>query len=631
MCGICGLFYADATRRPDRAEIEGMTRCLAHRGPDDEGYFIGPGVAFGHRRLRVIDPAGGEQPMSDPGGRITISFNGEIYNFRQLRAELERLGARFRTRSDTEVLLWGYHRWGEGLLDRLVGMFALAVWDAGAGTLLLARDRLGKKPLCWTRLPDGGIAFASELSGLVACRDVKPTLDRDAVTAYVALGYVPGEQGILEGVQRLAPGGGLRVRRGRPPQAFTWWNLAEIWRRRPRDERPRQEIEMQFSDLLDTAVRDRLVSDVPLGAFLSGGLDSSTIVALMSRHLPTVETFSIGFEESNYSELPHARRAAGFLGTTHCDQTVRGDDPDLLVEIASRLDEPFADTSLIPTYVLCRMARQRVTVVLSGDGGDELLAGYVTHLADALRRGVDRLPRVVPALARRAVGLLPDSRRKVNAIFKAKQFFAGAHLDACDAHAWWRTLAGAEQVRRLVPAFAGDVAPSFAPARRAWDEAHGLTPLDRILYVDFRTWLPDDILFKADRMSMAHGLEVRSPFLDHRLVEFCCGLPDRYKLHAGRGKRILRRAARGLVPQAAITRRKAGFSAPVGHWLAGPWRPVAEAALAEGSLGKAGLIDTAEARRLLEEHAAGRREHGHLLFTLVMLGLWLDRVQPSAA
>ncbi len=634
MCGICGLVYVDRSRPVDRAEIEAMTRCLRHRGPDDEAYFFGAGVALGHRRLRVIDPEGGRQPMSDSHGSLTITYNGEIYNFQALRDELSGLGARFRTRSDTEVLLCGYRQWGEGLLGRLVGMFAFAVWDAEHESLLLARDRLGKKPLCWAQLSDGGLAFGSELSSLVANRTLRPRIDLDAISGYVALGYIPGAPGgrtALRDVHRVAPGGGLRWKRGGRPEPFTYWSLAQVWQARPRDARPLEEIEVEFTGLLETAVRDRLVSDVPLGAFLSGGLDSSTIAALMRRQGGKVETFSIGFVEPSYSELPYARRVARALGTEHHDEVVRGDDPQLLLDIAARLDEPFADTSIIPTYVLCQSARQRVTVALSGDGGDELLAGYVTHVADALRRAAQRVPRFLRAPALWGARRLPESRRKLSTIFKARQFLSGVDLAPCDAHAWWRTIADAAQVQRLLPgaSLPDGMPPSFGPARAAWGEVPGLGALDRMLYVDFRTWLADDIMVKADRAGMSHGLEVRCPFLDHRLVEFCCALPPRLKLRGGRGKWLLRRAARGLVPALARRRRKSGFNAPVAHWLAGPWREVAEEALRDSNLGAGSVVDAAEARRLLEAHVRGLANHGYLLFALVMLGLWLGRVRPG--
>jgi asparagine synthase (glutamine-hydrolysing) len=630
MCGICGVVYEERGRPVAAETLRAMCHALRFRGPDAEGAYLAPGVGLGHRRLSVIDLSRGGQPMTAPGGQVTISYNGEIYNFLELRKELEAEGVAFQTTCDTEVLLHGYLRWGPDVLRRAVGMFAFALWDARSETLLLARDRLGVKPLYWAPLPEGGLVFGSELSAIHASGLLAPKLNARAVAQYVAAGYVMGEDAILEGVRRLPPATVLTWQRGGGTTSHCYWDLAGLWENRPRDVRELPEVEEEFGGLLRTAVRQRLISDVPLGAFLSGGLDSSTVTALMTRERQMVETFSIGFPEASYSELDYARQAAGALGTRHFDEVVRGDDPELLLEIAGKQDEPFADTSVVPTYVLCRAARRRVTVALSGDGGDELLAGYVTHLANALHRRVRRWPVPLLRAVRRAVGLLPDSRRKVSAVFKAKQFLAGAELDPCDAHASWRTLARAEQVRGLLnPDFDLKGFSLFEPFRRAYHEAPGLNQLDRFLYVDYRTWLPDDILVKADRASMAHGLEVRSPFLDHRLVEFCMGLPPELKLRGRRGKFLLRHFARSLVPRGILTRRKAGFNAPVSHWLAGPWRALARDVFSPPSLQRAEVLNAAAVGQLLDEHLRGRRDHGYLLFALLMLSLWLQRVRPA--
>lgn len=630
MCGICGLVYSDRQRRPDPANLAAMNNCLERRGPDAEGFHIQPGVGLGHRRLSVIDLESGGQPMSDPSGQITIVFNGEIYNFQSIRSELTGLGHVFKTTSDTEVLLAGFLQWGECVVDRLAGMFAFAIWDARNESLLIARDRLGVKPLYWTRLPDGGLAFASELSSLVVCSENGPRLNLEAAAKYVCLGYVSGTPSILAGCERLPPGHTLLWRRGREPQVKCYWNLADVWSKRPRDERPEQEIQEEFRDLLDTAVKERLISDVPLGAFLSGGLDSSTIAALMLRHKPSVETFSIGFREASYSELPYARQVAERLGTKHFDQVLDASIPELLMEISSRQDEPFADTSIIPTYVLCRMARERVTVALSGDGGDELLAGYVTHVANSFHRMVSRFPTAVTALAGGIVELLPASRRKVNMVFKAKKFFAGRGLSECDAHASWRMLADQDQVRRMFSrSFESAEADPWGAFRTAYQEAKKLGPLDRLLYVDYKTWLVDDILVKVDRASMSHGLEVRSPFLDYRLIEFCASVPEQMKLHGRKGKYLLRQFAADVVPPVAIKRRKVGFNAPVSHWLVGPWKSLAMQAFDPAHLRSVGLLDPDVVGRLYAEHLSGRQDHGYLLFTLLMLCLWLERVKPS--
>lgn len=629
MCGICGIAFDDPSQEVAAETLRRMNRALRYRGPDGEGYFRQDGIGLGHSRLIVIDPQGGVQPMSDPQSRATVVFNGEIYNFHELRRELEAGGVCFRTRSDTEVLLQGYLRWGEGVLDRLAGMFAFAVWDRQDQSLLLARDRFGVKPLYWAQTPAGDLAFGSELSAIVASGLVEPRLNAAAVHRYVALGYVIGEESILDGVRRLPPGQYGRWTRGGGLQRHVYWDMAERWSALAGSRIAGDDTEA-FAALLEEATRQRLASDVPLGVLLSGGLDSSMVAALMRRSMSEVRSFSCGFREASYNELPWARRAAEALGTRHHDEMISPDAPELLLEIAARQDEPFADTSIVPTYALAGATRQHVTVALSGDGGDELLAGYVTHLADALHRRMSHLPRLLPRSAAAMLALAPDSRRKVNLLFKAKQFFKATELDEADAHARWRMLADDEAARSLLASgWPAEGASAFAPFRAAYAEAAGLTPLDRMLYVDYRTWLADDILVKVDRASMAHGLEVRSPLLDHRLFEFCARLEPRRKLHRGRGKIILRDAARRLLPRAILRRRKAGFNAPVAHWIGGSWRQVVQEYLGEGRLRRDGVFNPGAVGRLLREHASGRRDHGHLLFALLQLALWMEKVRPA--
>lgn len=624
MCGICGWAHGERERLPDEPALFAINNALRHRGPDGEGVHVAPGIALGHRRLSVIDLDRGAQPMHDPSGRYTIVFNGEIYNFRGLRAELEAAGITFRTSSDTEVLLQGLIRHGTDFLSKLAGMFAFALWDAREETLLLARDRLGVKPLYWAALPDGGVAFASELQALLRHPEAPQRLDAEAIAQVAAFGYVCGERSIIEGIRPLPPASWLRWRRRTAPVIHRYWDLLGLWESREPLRAPEPELRERFLDLLDRATDARLVSDVPLGAFLSGGLDSSTVTALMRRHLPAVETFSIGFRENSFDELDWARSAAIHLGTTHFDRVLTGSDPGLLLEIAERQDEPFADTSILPTYVLSRMSRERVTVALSGDGGDELLAGYVTHQADALHTRLRHLPGPLRAALRGLAGALPDSRRKVDLVFKLKRFLGGLHLDAADAHAWWRTQLAPDALARLFgrPVWGEAL---LEPFRRAHREAARLHPLDRFLYVDYRTWLPNDILVKVDRASMAHGLEVRSPFLDHRLVEFCMGLAPRLKRRGGSGKLLLKRAASGLIPQRHIRRSKSGFNAPVAHWLAREWRDVTEGAFASDALGHDGGLDGDQVRALYREHLSSRRDHGYVLFSLLMLSFWIER------
>jgi asparagine synthase (glutamine-hydrolysing) len=608
-----------------------MLQELRYRGPDAAGSHFDRGVALGHRRLAVIDLQGGRQPMTDPSQRFTLSFNGEIYNFAEVRESLEATGVRFATRSDTEVILLGYRAWGPAVLDRLVGMFALAIWDREHETLFLARDRLGVKPLYWARVPRVGFVFASELSAVLASEMIRRRLDPEALGTYLANGYVVGESSLIAGVHRLPAGHTLCWRRGGEPQCRRYWDIGEAWRRAVstpvRD--PSAALE-GFAERLRTAVRQRLVSDVPLGAFLSGGLDSSTIVALMKEQQAEVRTFSIGFREASYDELPWARRVAQHLGTRHSETVVSASAPELLEELSAKLDEPFADTSIVPTYALCRESRRQVTVALSGDGADELLAGYVTHIATDLQRKLHRVPGWARRLTRAAVARVPDSRRKVSWTFRLKQFARGLGEETWAAHAGWRVIGTPAVVASLLQ---GQVQrPSRRPIaefERAYREVPDLPELDRLLIGDYRTWLVDDILCKVDRASAGCGLEVRSPFLDHRLVEYCAGLPPGLKLQGRRGKIVLRHFAAQHLPPEILQRKKAGFNAPVSHWLATSWRLIAEDVFAAHRLGSTGVLEPRAVRTLWEEHTAGRRDHGYLLFALLMLGLWLDRFRPS--
>jgi len=623
MCGICGIAHPESDRPPDRRLLEAMTESLAHRGPDDSGTVMLPHVGLGHRRLSVVGVATGHQPMMLPEGDLTLTYNGEIYNFPALRSELERAGAVFCTAADTEVLLHGYVHWGmEGLLARIAGMFAFALWDGRRRCLYLVRDRLGVKPLYWAATGDGSLYFASELRALRLPPDLPETLDGEAALGFLTWGYLCGGASMLKGIRQLPPGAYLAWEPGRAPEITTYWDLPALWTARQAEPRLSDAAyEESFGALLEQCVRERLLSEVPLGAFLSGGLDSSLICAEILKHTAPLKTFSMGFEERGYSELPWAALVAGELGTEHAEAIADCGDPDLLVQIAAHLDEPFADTSILPSYALCRAARQHLTVALSGDGGDELLAGYTTHAADRLHGWLGHLPGPALGLANHLAQKLPDSRAKVGAVFKLKQFLAGARRNPCDAHAGWRMLFAPEVLRDVVSPDAWlDGFDPFAPFRAAHDEVPELGPLDRMLYVDYKTWLAGDILVKVDRASMAHGLEVRSPFLDHRLVEFCAGLPPHLKLKGFRGKHLMRRTAKGKLPTAVIRRNKAGFNSPVSHGFAGPWRDLARDTLL--GPGAPALLRPEALRGLLGEHEAGKRDHGHRLFSLLMYALW---------
>lgn len=601
-----------------------MIDALRRRGPDGERIQIERGFALGHTRLSIIDIEGGAQPMSDDTGAVSLVFNGEIYNYRELRSQLEARGRAFRTQSDTESILHAYLEWGIDFLDRIVGMFAIAIWDDRSEELFLLRDRLGVKPLYWLELGgQQGIAFASEVSALLQSGLSSRRLNRTAVCNYVALSYIPGDDSIIEGLHRLPPATMLRWKRGEAHTLRRYWDLAAIWGNAHPAVQNESDVEAEFLARLEKATTRRLVSDVPLGALLSGGIDSSVVCALAAKSKERLITFSVGFSEATFDELPYARAMAKFLDAEHHDSVVSCDSPDLLLEVAGRLDEPFADTSILPTYVLCRTARSRLTVALSGDGGDELLAGYTTHTADALLRTIGWLPPSALRVAERLAALIPDTRSKVGAVFKLKQFLRGASLDSASAHASWRMLAVFDGLRELInPDFWSRDTDPFGPALAADREAQGLSPLDKALYVDYKTWLPDDILTKADRASMAHGLEVRSPFLDHELVEYCAGLPSRFKMRGLQRKYLLKRVASHLIPRDIVRRPKRGFNAPVSHWIPGPWRELSNDVLSKSAL-QAGSVFNADAvGRRLREHVTGQHDHGFLLFCILMLCLW---------
>ena len=621
MCGICGYSLAGAT--PPQELVARMCARLARRGPDAQGVHCAPGIGLGHTRLCVIDLTTGAQPMHSADGRHSIVFNGEIYNYRELRAELEQLGRVFRTDSDTEVLLHALITWGPDALHRCNGMFALALWDAQERSLLLARDRLGVKPLYWARTPQGGLLFASELSAIAASGLVPAQRNDDALLSLLNVGYILGEHAILQGVQRLAPGHTLHFADGHV-RLSCWWDLAHAWKNAPCPVQSDAEYTAEFQALLDDCVRVRLKSDVPLGAFLSGGVDSSAVAASMRRAAPEVFTFTMAFADPRFDESPQAAKVASLLGVRHQSDIADADCCGVLLDLAEHLDEPFADTSIIPTHMLCRMARQHITVALSGDGGDELLAGYVTLHADALFPHLKRLPKPLWALLAGFSRLLPDIRGKVSFTYKLRQFLAAYPLSPQDAHAWWRMLFSGEQIARLLPQYAHTAEQVFAPFRAAWDASQGLALEDRFLFMDYKTWLLDDILYKADRASMQHGLEVRSPFLDYRLVEYCAGLPARLKRQGRQGKILLKRATEQRIPKDILYAPKRGFNAPVAQWLCGPWRELAENAFHPASLAACGL-DPALPRQCWQEHLAGQRDHGFRLFAVFMYVLWAQR------
>jgi asparagine synthase (glutamine-hydrolysing) len=622
MCGIIGIVVAPGRESPMAAVGQAMNDAIRHRGPDDEGYFRDARALLGMRRLSIIDLAGGHQPMSADAGRIQVVFNGEIYNYRELRAELQALGREFHSVSDSEVVAQAFAQWGEACFARLDGMFAIAVWDRRSHTLVLARDRFGEKPLFYAH-DDTRLLFASELKSLIEVPGFRRDLDTGALHSYVRYGYVPTPASIFAHVRKLPPGHYLRYADGecRIEQYYTLDFSAK-------HGIAGAEAEERLAQLLDRAVHSRMVADVPFGAFLSGGLDSSVVVALMTQHSSQrVRTYSIGFKEAAYNELSDARRVAEHLGTEHHELVVEPDAVSLLEQLVWHLDEPFADSSAVPTFLVSQLARTQVTMVLTGDAGDETFAGYDRYLKflKLQRLGLLKQPT---ALAARIAGAIAGGTRgyRLRGIAgRLAQPFPDSYLSGV-------AVSRPEVVRELL----GDA------VRGAWnDPLHAIAAhstargsmLDRIVELDFASYLPDDILVKIDRMAMANSLEGRVPFLDPNVVEFAIGLSDTQRVHGGRGKHLLRRVAARWLPEDVLAKPKQGFAIPLGQWFRGPLRELAEDVLSSRAFRERGLIAPAAARACLDDHLAGRGDRGESLWLILSLELWARRFldSPTAA
>ena len=629
MCGIAG-FVNGGGRPADRAILARMTATLAHRGPDGDGLFVDGPVALGHRRLSIIDIAGGAQPMSNEDGNVWVTYNGELYNEdgpSGLRAGLLKKGHVYKTASDTETLVHLYEELGAGdeasggFAEPLDGMFALALWDATRRRLVLARDRMGQKPLFYAETPGGGLVFGSEPKALLAHPDVPRRLDPAGLTRYLFYEYLPAPHSIWDGLKKLPPGHVLVWEDGTSA-------LHRYWSPRWFDPRqappPFEEAAEQYWAEFVKAVGMHLRADVPVGVFLSGGLDSSSVARAVCEVRPpgTVRTFSIGFEDQSFDESAHARSVARFLGTDHHEKTFSAATVyELLPEVAGWLDEPFGDASVLPTHLLSRFARESVTVVLGGDGADELLAGYPTFAAERAAGAYRRLPGPARALVAAAVGRLPVDHANLSLDFKLKQFLRGACEPPAVAHQrWLGSFSGPEIDALLVPGLGFDVEAEHLA--RAFGLSHGGDALSRSLALYQDTYLPEDILAKVDRASMACGLEVRAPFLDARLVDFVEALPSNYKYGNGRTKRLLKRAASGRLPATTLRRAKKGFGIPVARWLRGPLAPVLDRLLAPDLLARQGLFRPEEVARRVAEHRAGVRDHRKPLWTLLMFQLW---------
>jgi asparagine synthase (glutamine-hydrolysing) len=628
MCGISGLFDTSGHRPVDEAMLRRITDIVTHRGPDGSGLHLEPGVGLGHRRLSIIDIATGQQPLGNEDASVWITFNGEIYNYRELREELLAAGHSFRTRSDTETIVHAWEQWGEDCVKRFSGMFAFAIWDARQETLFIARDRLGKKPVYYSLLPNGWFAFGSELKQLMALPALRRTLDPRAIEEYFAFGYVPDPRSILLGTQKLPPGHTLTVRRGdgvRP-------RLREYWDVGPHFLRSHGLDDVQACEALiaqlRSAVDKRLVAEVPLGAFLSGGVDSSAVVAQMASLMrDRVKTCSIAFGDPRFDETAFAERVAVRYGTDHSVERVDIDDFDLLDSLIDVYDEPYADSSAIPTYRVCQLARRRVTVALSGDAGDENFAGYRRyrwHMAE------ERVRAAMPLRIRRAIfgplGRLYPPLGWAPRPLRARATLQALARDGVQAYCHSVSLLDeatrralfSDQLRRDL-----DGHEAVDVFRRHAERVPGVDPLSLVQYLDFKTYLPGDILTKVDRASMAHSLEVRVPMLDHEFVEWAAALAPEQKLRHGEGKYILKRSLEPLLPHDLLYRQKMGFAVPIAQWFRDPLRERVRSSLLGPTLQECGLFNSIEIGRLLDEHEAGRRDNSPAIWALMMFaGFW---------
>lgn len=631
MCGLAGIVLSQHGYLDERVLLA-MRDVQRHRGPDEAGVYMGHGVGLGHRRLSIIDLSHGQQPMVDEAAGLALIYNGELYNFKTLRTELEALGMVFASNSDTEVLLRAWQQWGEACLPRLVGMFAFAIWDMRAQRIFLARDQLGIKPLYYGFTRSGDLVFASELKGVLAHPEVERRLDPQALEDYLALGYVPDPKSIYRGIRKLPPGHWLTWRAGEgEPIARPYWDVPF---KRDADVTADAAV-AQLRRLLDESVASQMVADVPLGAFLSGGVDSSAVVASMTRaSSQPVRTCSIGFDHAGFDETVYARQVAQHLDTRHFEQRVSADDYTLLDTLAAIYDEPFSDSSALPTYRVCELARTQVTVALSGDGGDENFAGYRRYRLHAWESSLRaRLPL---AVRKPVFGLLGSIYPKAD--WAPRPLRAKTTLQALtrdDVEAYFHTVSTTSMAMRqqlYSASFKRELQgySALEVFRAHAKRAPTKQPLLLAQYLDLKTWLPGDILTKVDRASMAHSLEVRVPLLDHRLVEWASSLPPGLKLKGGTGKYIFKKALEPDLPHDVLYRAKMGFRVPLATWLRGPLAQRARDALLTGAVAECGYFESSVLDRLLREHVAGRHDHSATLWSLLMLDAFLRHTQQPA-
>jgi asparagine synthase (glutamine-hydrolysing) len=607
-----------------------MCAALEHRGPDSRGTHLAPGVGLGIQRLRVIDLETGDQPIYNEDRTVAVVLNGEIYNYRELRRRLERAGHRFATNGDTEAIVHLYEEEGPACVRSLHGMFALAIWDGRRRQLLLARDRLGKKPLFYAER-DGTLTFASELNALMQDPDIPRELDREAIDQYLAYLYVPAPRSAFRAVRKLPPATTLLWRDGKAT-VERYWQLDYSSKRAVPDVDALHE---EIREAIRSSVRKRLAADVPLGVLLSGGIDSSAVVAAMAREASgPVKTFSIGFEHEDFNELPHAREVARLFGTEHHEFVVRADAVELLPKIVRHYGEPFADSSAIPSFYLAELTREHVTVALNGDGGDESFAGYPRYVSNSLAARLDGLPSSLRRAAQSAGDRLPTNGNVRSSLSRARRLARAMALDPGERYGRYVATFPRDQRERLYTTeFAADVAGANAEriVVDAWHAASGEAPLDRMLEIDATTYLPGDLLVKMDIATMAHALEARSPLLDHELMELAASIPAELKLRGLKKKAVLRDALRAWLPDSILDRRKQGFSVPGSAWFRGELREYARDVLLDPSARERGWFRAEAVSALLDRHADGVADESPRIWALLMLELWQRECVDGAA
>lgn len=632
MCGICGFIQTQDQGLDTHAVLQAMCRTLEHRGPDDEGLYFKDQAALGARRLSIIDVAGGHQPICSEDGSVGIAHNGEVYNFRQLREELQAAGHIFKTRTDTEAVLYSYEEWGLHFTSKLRGMFVSAIWDSPRKRLVLIRDRLGIKPLYYTQLEDSSLVFGSELKAILAHPQVRPALEPQALDLFLTLEYIPAPYSIFKNIFKLPAGHTLTYERGEI-HIERYWHLPPPTSGEKTGPPDVTSLKEQLFALLKESVQLRLISDVPLGAFLSGGIDSSCIVGLM-RELGAspLKTFSIGFEDQTYNELEHARRIARLFETEHEEFILRPQALELAESLIRHLDEPFGDFSIFPTYLVSKMARQHVTVILSGDGGDELFAGYEHYQAQKLSQKAWLAPihAALPHLVKR----FPPTEKKKGFWNKLQRYGLGFELDPSLRHfRWMMFLTPRDKEALYTSSFKsalGGPQPlnQLDPFRRIFYEMSGFDDITGELFLDLSAYLADDILVKVDRMSMAASLETRVPLIDHKIVEFMFGLPGDLKLHGSTTKWLFKQTMEQLLPPETINRRKEGFSIPIKHWLRSELKDLMMTYLAEDRIQQAGLFQFSAIRNMIDAHLQGRANYSHQLWALLVFEIWRENYLP---